>query len=113
MTHNIAVKWGSSLLTLPLTATSMSASSKTMQGAFPPSSKETCKIIIVVIMKIRSQTEMTAHKASKKDYVPKKETLNHWRRQCCLVAINAYKGRRNLYEIYILVRILWENLVVS
>lgn len=51
----------------------MSASSKTMQGAFPPSSKETCKIIIVVIMKIRSQTEMTAHKASKKDYVPKKK----------------------------------------
>lgn len=31
-------------LTLPLTATSMSASSKTMQGAFPPSSKETYKI---------------------------------------------------------------------
>lgn len=32
------------LLTLPLMATSMSASSKTMQGALPPSSKETCKI---------------------------------------------------------------------
>jgi hypothetical protein len=36
------------LLTLPLTATSISASSKTMQGAFPPSSKETYRRIILV-----------------------------------------------------------------
>ena len=49
-------------LTLPLTATSMSASSKTMQGAFPPSSKETYKVINVVsIIIIRSQTEMKEH----------------------------------------------------
>jgi hypothetical protein len=49
-------------LTLPLTATSMSASSKTIQGAFPPSSKETYKIIIFVSIVIRrSQTEMKEH----------------------------------------------------
>lgn len=35
------------LLTLPFTATSRSASSNTMQGAFPPSSSETWKKITV------------------------------------------------------------------
>ena len=43
----------------------MSASSKTMQGAFPPSSKETWKIIIAVSINIRrSQNKMTAYKIS-------------------------------------------------
>jgi len=44
------------VLTAPFTATSRSASSKTMQGAFPPSSKETCKNIVLKTKKVVFET---------------------------------------------------------